>query len=177
NSSAGALPRHGGGDRTAVKSRLGSHRTESGGYALAVSPVFGVGRTKKGTVRPLDTPPQRVTGRLRRSANRQAGGPGVVARNWRDVLEGLHLPADLLSGFQPVGLPCRSGSLLAAQLEHGGQFVELGLQLLKALTRRLHCTPPLRPLMQCATGNSSSPPATSFCGYGALDPRCCAPEE
>src|SRR5208282_534229 len=125
----------------------------------------------------IDSPSQRVRGRLRRSANRQAGGPGVVARNWRDVLEGLHLLADLLPGLEPVSLPGRSLALLAAQLERRGELVEARSQLLEALTRRLHCTPPLRPLMQCATGNSSSPPATSFCGYGALDPRCSLPGE
>src|SRR5208337_726662 len=72
----------------------------------------------------IDSPSQRVRGRLRRSANRQASGAGAVTRNRRDVLEGLHLAADLLSGLQPVSLPGRSGSLLAAQLERRGKLVE-----------------------------------------------------
>src|SRR5271157_3923368 len=91
----------------------------------------------------IDSPSQRVRERLRRSANRQASGAGAVTRNRRDVLEGLHLPADLFPGFQPVSLPGRSGSLLAAQLERGGQLVELGPQLLEALTLGLHCSPPV----------------------------------
>src|SRR5271157_701149 len=91
----------------------------------------------------IDPPSQRVRERLRRSANRQAGGAGVVAWNRRDVLEGLHLPADLLSGFQPVGLPGRSLALLAAQLERRGELVEARSQLLEAFTLGLHGSPPV----------------------------------
>src|SRR5271157_5129045 len=78
----------------------------------------------------IDSPCQRVRGRLRRSANRQAGGAGVVARNRRDVLESLHLQADLVPGLEPVSLPGGAIALLAAQLKRGGKFVEARPQLL-----------------------------------------------
>src|SRR5208337_3639663 len=115
----------------------------------------------------IDSPSQRVRGRLRRSANRQAGGPGVVARNRRDVLEGLHLPADLLPGFQPVGLPGRSLALLAAELERGGQLIELGPQLLEALTLGLHCSPPFDPSPQGVSAICLSVPVFGSCGCDA----------
>src|SRR5271157_5638462 len=130
----------------------------------------------------IDPPSQRVRERLRRSANRQAGGAGVVAWNRRDVLEGLHLPADLLSGFQPVGLPGRSLALLAAQLERRGELVEARSQLLEAFTLGLHGSPPVtsrRRVGPLANRRFRSVPCASAravgsCGCGASGRRSLA---